>query len=135
MIFNYIWPVNIWWACQIYERSILNRLFMCVRSKMSMEIETCRCDQSCTLQIGWGNLVFHDMYFWQVCQSCLSWKTQIANWFDYCRNRVFPKCFHWIKWQKIILLSKNCWTRTHYHLCERQGLYHFATDTTGRKNS
>ena len=36
---------------------------------------------------------------------------------------------------KIILFSKDCWARSHYLLCERQGLYHCATGTQLTKNS
>ena len=30
---------------------------------------------------------------------------------------------------KIILFLRKCWARTHYLLCEKQRLYHYATDT------
>ena len=30
---------------------------------------------------------------------------------------------------KILLFLKDCWARTHYLLCEKQRLYHCATDT------
>ena len=36
---------------------------------------------------------------------------------------------------KIKLFSKDCWAQTHYLLCEKQGLYHYATDTSDREDS
>ena len=33
------------------------------------------------------------------------------------------------------MFSKDCWVQTHYFLCEKQGLYHYATDTSVREDS
>ena len=34
---------------------------------------------------------------------------------------------------KILFFKKDCWARTHYLLCEKQRLYHCATDTQLRE--
>ena len=34
-----------------------------------------------------------------------------------------------------IILKKDCWDRTHYLLCERQRLYHSATETQLTENT